>query len=202
MSLVTTARRFPLREQYNSGILNDKVKVLGIAGSLRSGSYNRALLREAQTLAPSGMTIEVYDLSRIPLFNYDVEQQGDPDPVKDFKRAIADANALLISTPEYQRSVPGVLKNALDWASRPAASSVLRRKPVAIMGASPSMRGTARAQTQLHEILWYNDMRAVTYPEVLVALANEKFDAQGNFTDEAGRALLRQLLDNLLHLSR
>jgi len=136
--------------------------------------------------------------STIPLYNYDVEQQGDPDEVRRFKEAIRNADALLISTPEYQRSIPGVLKNALDWASRPAGASVLRQKPVAFIGASPSMTGTARAQTQLHEIFYYNDMRPVTHPEVLVSFANKKFDAQGNFVDEGGRSFLQELLQNLL----
>lgn len=178
------------------------IKVLGISGSLRSGSYNTGLLRAAQAVAPEGMSIQIYDLSKIPLYNFDVEQQGDPDAVKSFKQAIADADALLIATPEYQRSIPGVLKNALDWASRPADNSVLEHKPVAVMGASPGMTGTARAQTQLRETLCYNDMRAVTSPEVLVAFAPKKFDSQGNYVDEEGRKFLRQLLDSLLQLTR
>jgi chromate reductase len=178
-----------------------KVQVLGFAGSLRSGSYNRLLLRAAQEVAPTEMRIEIYDLSGIPLYNFDVEQKGDPEAVASFKRAIADADGLLISTPEYQHAVPGVLKNALDWASRPPETSVLRRKPVAIMGASPSMTGTARAQTQLRDTLCYNDMRAVAQPEVFIAQAHRKFDATGAFVDEPGRKFIRNLLDKLLEIA-
>ena len=177
------------------------IRVLGISGSLRSESYNTALLRAAQSLAPDGMSIEIFDLHPIPLYNFDVEQRGDPDAVVLFKRAINEADGLLISTPEYQRAVPGVLKNALDWASRPAGKSVLWAKPVAIMGASPSMTGTARAQTQLRETLCYNDMRAVSQPEILISFADKKFDAHGKFTDEPGRRFLRQLLMNLAELT-
>lgn len=174
------------------------VKVLGIAGSLRTGSYNRLLLRAAQTVAPAGMSIDVYDLSTIPAYNQDVEVRGAHPEVTEFKRRIEDADGLVISTPEYQRSIPGVLKNALDWASRPPGASVLRRKPVAIMGASPSMTGTARAQTHLWQILCYNDMRIVAQPEVLVGFADTKFDANGEFVDQDGRRFLRQLLENFL----
>lgn len=178
------------------------MNVLGIAGSLRAASYNRALLRAAREVAPDGMTIEIYDISGIPLYNADVEAQGDPEAVQRFKAAIAQADALVISTPEYQHGIPGVLKNALDWASRPHANSVLARKPVAVMGVTPGMTGTARAQTQLREILCYNDMLAVSRPEVLIAYAQTKFDANGNFTDEGGRAFVRQLLYNLGDLAR
>lgn len=174
------------------------MNVLGIAGSLRSGSFNRALLRAAQEVAPHGMSIEIYDLAGIPLYDADLEAQGDPEPVQRFKAAIAQADGLLISTPEYQHSIPGVLKNAFDWASRPHASSVLAQKPVAIMGVTSGMSGTARAQMQLREVLCYNDMRAVSRPEVLIAYAQTKFDAKGNFIDENGRTFVRQLLENLM----
>ena len=147
------------------------------------------------------MSISIYDLKDIPLYNYDVEQQGDPAPVAAFKRAIEAADALLICTPEYQRSVPGVLKNALDWASRPAGKSVLRQKPVAMMGASPSMTGTARAQTQLREVLCYSDMRVLSRPEILIAFADTKFDAEGRFTDEDGRKYVQKLLVALSRLA-
>ena len=173
------------------------IKVLGFAGSLRAGSYNRGLLRAAQKLAPSGMTVEVFDLTPIPMYNFDVEEKGDPEPVTAFKRAIVEADALLISTPEYQRGIPGVLKNALDWASRPVTGAPLERKIVATVGASPSMTGTARAQTQLWWIYHYNEMRVVVEPEILVAGADKKFDAQGNFIDEHGNKLLLKMLENI-----
>jgi chromate reductase len=180
----------------------EALRVLGFAGSLRNGSLNKALLRAAQQLAPSGMTIELFDLSPLPLYNYDIEQQGDPRPVAEFKDAIRLAEALLIATPEYQHGVPGVLKNALDWASRPPGRSVMQGKPAAIMGASPGFTGTARAQTQLREALTYTRTYTVLQPEVLVARANEKFDEGGRLIDEPTRAFMRKLLEELWDLAR
>lgn len=130
--------------------------VLGVVGSLRRGSYNRAVLRAATELAPDGMTVTEHPIGDVPLYNFDVEEQGDPEPVVRFKTAIAASDALLTVTPEYQRGVPGVLKNALDWASRPPRESVLDGKPVAIMGARPRHDRTARAQSQLRQTLTYN----------------------------------------------
>jgi chromate reductase, NAD(P)H dehydrogenase (quinone) len=180
----------------------DALKVLGFAGSLRRGSLNRGLLRAAQELAPPGMTIEAYDLGAIPLYNYDLEEGGDPQPVGEFKEAIHRAQALLIATPEYQHGIPGVLKNALDWASRPAGRSVMQGKPVAIMGASPGFTGTARAQTQLRQALTYTQNLVVLQPEVLVARAHEKFDSEGRLTDGRTREFVRRLLDQLWALAR
>jgi len=180
----------------------EALRVLGFAGSLRNGSLNKALLRAAQELAPSGMTIELFDLSPLPLYNYDIEQQGDPRPVAEFKDAIRLAEALLIATPEYQHGVPGVLKNALDWASRPPGRSVMQGKPAAIMGASPGFTGTARAQTQLREALTYSKTYTVLQPEVLVGRANEKFDEAGRLIDEPTRAFMRKLLEELWGLAR
>lgn len=178
---------------------DDSFSVLGLAGSLRSGSFNRALIGAAAELAPSRMQIVPFQgLEDIPMFNADVEKRGDPESVTRFKQAIAGAGGLLISTPEYQRGVPGVLKNALDWASRPPGESALRRKPVAIMGAATGMTGTARAQSQLRQTLVYNDCRMVQRPEVLVADARSKFGEDGSFQDEAGRKFLQELLENLL----
>jgi chromate reductase len=127
------------------------IHVLGFAGSLRRGSYNRSLLRAAQEMAPAGMTIEVFDLAPIPVYNADVEAEGDPEPVAAFKAAIRRADALLIACPEYNHGVPGVLKNATDWASRPPRGAALDRKPLALMGASPGMTGSARGQSQLRQ---------------------------------------------------
>lgn len=124
-------------------------RALGIPGSLRSGSYNRALLRAARELAPEGMGIDTFELHDVPPYNGDVEAEGDPRPVVALKQAIREADALLIATPEYNRGLPGVLKNAIDWASRPPLASPLARKPAAVMGASTGMGGTARAQEQL-----------------------------------------------------
>ena len=172
--------------------------VCGIAGSLRRASYNRALLRAAQELAPEGMEIRIFDrVGELPLFNEDVEAEGDPEPVQALKRAIGDADALLIATPEYNHGVPGVLKNAIDWASRPPRGSVLAGKPAAILGASPGVTGSARAQTQLRNSFVFTNTLAVLQPEILVYRAHEKFDADGRLTDEKTREFIALLLRNL-----
>jgi len=175
----------------------EQQRILGFAGSLRSGSYNRALLRAATEEAPEGMTIETFDLAPIPLYNQDVEEKGDPGPVADFKAAIDRADGVLIAVAEYQHGISGVLKNALDWASRPPGSSVMEGKPVAMMGASPSPVGTARAHLQLRQTLNYLQAEMVLRPEVLVAHAREKFDEGGRFTDETGRRFMGELLEAL-----
>lgn len=173
------------------------IRILGFAGSLRRESYNRALLRAAQALTPQGMTIDLFDLAPIPLYNADVEAQGDPEAVASFKAAIRQADALLIACPEYNHGVPGVLKNAIDWASRPPRDAALDRKPLALMGASPGMTGTARGQSQLRQALVFTNCYALPQPEMLVARAHEKFDAKGILTDEKTRDFLRQLLHAL-----
>lgn len=167
--------------------------VLGIPGSLREGSYNKALLHAAQEEAPEGMTIDVFELDDLPFFNQDVEDQGDPEPVQRFKQAIRDADAVLIATPEYQHGLPGVLKNALDWASRPPGDAPLNDKVVGMMGASPSPVGTARAHLQLRQTLVYNQTRFVARPEVLVSNASEKFE-DGRLTDDTSRTFIRKHL--------
>ena len=171
-------------------------KTLGFAGSLRAGSYNRLLLRAAAEVAPDQMTIETFDLTPMPLYNQDLDVGEGPQPVARFREAIDRADGVLIATPEYQHGISRVLKNALDWASRPPGRSVLRGKPIAMMGASPSPVGTARAHMQ-QEILLYVQAQMVVTPEVLVAHAAEKFDDEGSFTDEVGRRFMRQLLENL-----
>lgn len=178
------------------------VHVVGFAGSLRQGSFNRLLLRAARDLAPEGTDVEIADLGQVPLYDYDVEAQGDPEGVAALKRRIAAADAVLITTPEYQHGMPGVLKNALDWVSRPPGRSPLRGKPVSVMGASPGMGGTARAQSQLRLVLGYNTSFVVSQPEVLVANAAERFDDQGRLTDETAATLIRQQLDGLADLVR
>jgi chromate reductase, NAD(P)H dehydrogenase (quinone) len=127
------------------------IRILGIPGSLRQHSYNRGLIRAAQDVAPEGVEVELYLLHDIPFFNGDVEDIGDPDAVVRFKEAIREADGLLIATPQYNRSIPGVLKNAIDWASRPPRGSALDGKPTAVFGASPGATGTARAQSQLRQ---------------------------------------------------
>lgn len=173
------------------------MKVLGIAGSLRAGSFNRSLLRAAQELAPAGTEITTFDLAPIPLYNGDVEAQGDPGPVAALKAAIRQADALLFVTPEYNFGVPGVLKNAIDWASRPPRDSALKGKPAAIMGATPGMGGTGRAQMQLRQAFAFTQTHPLVSPEVLVARADQKFDASGRLTDEPTRKFVVQLLEAL-----
>lgn len=166
-------------------------RVLGICGSLRAGSYNRGLLRAAQELAPAGMEIAIFEgLGKIPLYDDDVEGRGDPEPVAAFKSAIQSADALLFATPEYNYGIPGPLKNAIDWASRPAGRSVLMGKPAAIMGATMGNYGTVRAQMSLRQVFLFTQTQALLQPEVLVARAHEKFDPSGRLVDEATRKVI------------
>jgi chromate reductase len=171
--------------------------VLGIAGSLRAASLNRALLRAAEELAPESMEIRTFDIAPIPLYNADVEAKGDPEPVAALKTAIREADALLIVTPEYNYGVPGVLKNAIDWASRPPAQTPLRGKPAAIMGATLGQGGTIRAQLQLRQAFVFTQTLALLQPEVLVTQAHEKFDKEGRLTDERTRGFVRKQLEAL-----
>jgi len=175
--------------------------VLGIAGSLRKGSYNAAALRAAQALAPEGVAIEAAEIGDIPLYDEDVRAQGFPAPVQRFRNAIADADALLFVTPEYNFSVPGVLKNAIDWASRPP-DQPFDDKPTAIMGASPGLFGTARAQYHLRQILGGLNAQLLNKPEVMIREAKSRFDEAGNLTDEATRAHVRKLLEALAAWTR
>jgi chromate reductase, NAD(P)H dehydrogenase (quinone) len=173
------------------------MRVLGIPGSLRSGSYNGALLQAARELAPAGMEIVDFDLRELPFYDGDVEAAGDPGAVTAFKEAIRSADALLIATPEYNRGIPGVLKNAVDWASRPPLGSPLTGKPVAIMGASTGLGGTARAQEQLRAALEFSRADVRSEPEVLVPEAYLRFDSEGRLVDEDSRSVLAELLEAL-----
>ncbi|MDE3153603.1 MAG: NAD(P)H-dependent oxidoreductase [Acidobacteriota bacterium] len=170
------------------------LRIAGIAGSLRAGSFNRALLRAAQELAPAGMTIVVAEIGDLPLYNADVEAAGLPAPVVALKQAIQAADGLLIATPEYNYSIPGVLKNAIDWASRPPGKAPLNGKPAALMGATGGNWGTIRAQLALRQSLLFTETYLMLKPEMLVAKASEKFDAEGRLTDEYTREFLRKFL--------
>jgi chromate reductase len=172
----------------------DEIKVLGFAGSLRQGSLNRALLRAAQGSAPEGMTIEGFDLAQVPLYDGDVEAAGDPPGVAAFKAAIRAADGVLMVTPEYNHGVPGVMKNAIDWASRPPQDAALARKPVGIIGASPGATGSARGQSQLRQAFEFTNSYCMPQPELLVFRAHEKFDAQGRLVDEATASFLSRYL--------
>ncbi len=173
-----------------------QVHVLGFSGSLRKGSFNTGLLQAALQLLPEGMSLELYDLAPIPLYNEDVLSAGVPAAVADFKSRIAAADALLIATPEYNFSLPGVLKNAIDWASRPIQDSPLNDKPLAIMGAG-GMMGTSRAQYHLRQVAVYTNMLPLNRPEVTVTMARSKFDANGTLTDEPTRQAVAKLLEAL-----
>ncbi|RZK03452.1 MAG: NAD(P)H-dependent oxidoreductase [Novosphingobium sp.] len=164
-----------------------RLNVLAFAGSLRRDSYNRALVRAAVELAPNDMAVTVFDIAEVPLYDGDVEEAGDPEGVARFKQAIATADGVIMATPEYNHGVPGVMKNAIDWASRPPRGAVLARKPVAIFGASPGITGTARGQSQLRQAFTFTESYCMPQPEVLVFRANEKFDAEGRLTDERTR---------------
>ncbi len=176
----------------------ETLRVLGVAGSLRQASYNRALLAAAQGAAPSGMTIETFDLLAVPLYNGDVEAEGDPEGVAALKAAIRAADAVLMVTPEYNHGVPAVMKNAVDWASRPPQSAALAGKPVGIIGASPGMTGSARGQSQLRQAFEFTNSYCMPQPELLVYRAHEKFDAQGALTDEATAKYLGRYLEAFL----
>jgi len=174
---------------------SNRLHVLGISGSLRQGSYNSALLRTATELMPPGMTLEIFDLAPLPIFNADYEKPF-PEAVLEFRTRLAQANALLIATPEYNSSISGALKNAIDWASR-SPQQPLNGKPVAMIGASTGNFGTLRAQLHLRQILTHVGALPLGKPEVLVARAEQVFDADGNLIDEAARGFLRDLLTAL-----
>ena len=181
--------------------MKKKIKVLGFAGSLRKGSFNRALLRAAVEMAPDDAEIETFDLYGIPPYNQD-QDNDQPERVKEFKKKIREADAILIVTPEYNYSIPGVLKNAIDSASRPYSDNAFDGKPVAVMGASIGMLGTARAQYHLRQSFVFLNMHPINQPEVMVPFAQEKFDESGRLKDEKARGLIRQLLESLVSWSR
>ena len=173
--------------------MSKPVHVLGFSGSLRKGSYNTNLLRAAADLLPDGMTLEVFDLAPLPLYNEDLRAAVYPPAVQAFRERLSAADALLIATPEYNYSIPAVLKNALDWASRPPEPP-LTGKPVALMGASTGNFGTVRAQLHLRQVCVFTNMHPLNKPEVLVPRAMDKFDAEGRLTDEPTRGYVRDLL--------
>ncbi|MEJ2240517.1 MAG: NAD(P)H-dependent oxidoreductase [Candidatus Bathyarchaeota archaeon] len=171
--------------------------ILGFAGSLRKRSFNKAILRAAVELCPDGALIEVFDLEGFPLFNQDLENQL-PKKVVKFKKKIKSADAILIVTPEYNYSIPGVLKNAIDWASRPYGDNSFKGKPVAVMGASIGMIGTARAQYHLRQSFVFLDMYPINSPEVFVSNAEDKIDEKGKLINKESRKLIKELLENLI----
>ena len=179
------------------------IRILGISGSLRERSFNRALLRAATELAPPGVELVEFDLSPIPLYDGDVEASGAPEAVEELRAAVREADGLLLATPEYNRGTSGVLKNAIDWLSRPALVSVLRWKPAAVVGATTGRGGTRRAQEQVREALLFPGAVVVEGPEVAVALARDMFAEEGGqLVDEATRMALAGLLRSLAEAAR
>lgn len=177
--------------------MNRQINILGLAGSLRKQSYNRSALRAAKELAPDGAVINIFELDGIPGFNED-EEKNPPAKVVQLKNEIRAADAILFVTPEYNYSVPGVLKNAIDWASRPYGDSAWNGKPAAIMGASIGAIGTARAQYHLRQICVFLNLHVLNQPEAMISNAAERFDSNGNLTDESTKKHIRKLLVSLV----
>lgn len=177
------------------------MKILGIPGSLRKASYNRMALEAAKALLPEGVTLESFGLEGIPVFDQDQEASL-PPRVAELKRAIRACDAVLFCTPEYNYSIPGGLKNAIDWVSRPPGDNAWKGKPAAILGASLGNLGSARAQYHLRQCLVAFDMPVVSQPEVMIGAAASKFDASGRLGDETAKKLIAQLLAKLVELAR
>jgi chromate reductase len=176
--------------------MEEIIKILGFAGSLRKESYNRSALRAAVRLVPQAVRLDTFELDNIPPFNEDHERDP-PHTVRAFKAAIKAADAILIVTPEYNYSVPGVLKNAIDWASRPYGDNAWDGKPVGVMGASVGMLGTARAQYHLRQMFVFLNMFPLNQPEVMIPYADQKFDDEGNLKDENTTQKIREFIETL-----
>ncbi len=176
---------------------NEKITILGFAGSLRKDSFNKAILRAALSLLPERVKLDIFDLEGIPLFNQDIEDNL-PEKVIEFKEKIRAADAILIATPEYNYSVPGVLKNAIDWASRPYGDNVFSGKPLAIMGASIGMLGTARAQYHLRQTLVFLNVYPLNQPEIIIPFIADKIDKEGNLVDEKTKSKIQELIMSLV----
>ena len=179
--------------------MSDYIQLVGLSGSLRKGSYNTMLLNSALQLLPTDVSMEIISIEDIPLYNGDLDLPSvkhRPQPVEHFRKMLADSDGILISSPEYNYSIPGGLKNAIDWASR-GEDSPLLRKPVAVIGATTGLWGTTRMQVAFHNVFLFLDMKPVYKPEVLVAQAEKKFDKNGNLIDEMAKKLLKQKLEAL-----
>jgi len=177
--------------------MNNTINIIGFTGSLRLHSYNKAALSAAKKLLPEGATLDIVDLAEIPFFNEDVEAEGVPQAVLDFKKKLSTADAILISTPEYNYSIPPVLKNALDWASR-GNDLPLSGKPLAIMSASPSIFGGSRVQYHLRQVCVRLNLLPLNQPEVFIMKADNKFDKEGNLINETTQNSISRLLEALV----
>lgn len=176
------------------------VQLVGICGSLRKSSLNRALLVAIAELMPEGSSLAIAEpFGDFPIFNSDLD---DPPAVTAYKARVAAADGLVIAVPEYNYSIPGGLKNALDWLSRPPATSPMKRKPVGIVGAASGMSGTIRAQAHLRQMLLYSDAPCLSQPEVLIPRAHERFDASGRLTDESTRNLIGRFASAMVLFAR
>ena len=179
--------------------MSDYFQFVGISGSLRKGSFNTMLLKAASQVLPFNVSMEIISIEDIPLYNADLDlpsAKQRPQPVEHFRKMLTDADGILISSPEYNYSIPGGLKNAIDWASR-GEDSPLLRKPVAVIGATTGLWGTTRMQLAFHNVFLFLDMKPVYKPEVLVAQAEKKFDKNGNLIDEMAKKILKQKLEAL-----
>jgi len=179
--------------------MSDYFQLVGISGSLREGSFNTMLLKAASQVLPFNVSMEIISIEDIPLYNADLDlpsAKQRPQQVEHFRKMLTDADGILISSPEYNYSIPGGLKNAIDWASR-GEDSPLLRKPVAVIGATTGLWGTTRMQLAFHNVFLFLDMKPVYKPEVLVAQAEKKFDKNGNLIDEMAKKILKQKLEAL-----
>ena len=181
--------------------MTESIRILGIPGSLRKDSYNRALLRAAGTLLPAGSSLEIFDLEGIPVFNQD-QDRNPPERVRELKQRIRSSDAILFGVTEHNYGISSALKNAIDWASRPYGDNSWNEKPAAMVSASTGMLGGARAQYQLRQTMVFLNMHPLSLPEVFVSYAPQKFDAQGNFVDPDGRKFLGDLLNALVAWAR
>ena len=179
----------------------EQLRILGISGSLRKGSFNSGALKAAVELCPGEAQIDIFDIAAIPPFNQDNDQDP-PAVVRELKEKIIASDAVLFSTPEYNYSIPGVLKNAIDWASRPYGQSAWDGKPAAIMGASIGGIATARAQYDLRKMMVFLNMFPINRPEVMIGNCAAKFDESGNLADEATRFIIKEMLENLIAWTR
>ena len=179
--------------------MSDYIQLVGFSGSLRKGSYNTMLLNAALQLLPTDVSMDIISIGEIPLYNADLDlptAKHRPHPVEHFRKVLTDADGILISSPEYNYSIPGGLKNAIDWASR-GEDSPLLRKPIAVIGATTGLWGTTRMQLAFHNVFLFLDMKPVYKPEVLVAQAEKKFDKNGSLVDEMAKKMLKQKLEAL-----